>query len=143
MRRHLRNHNPHADARPLNTASPYTYPLTTAPRALFPHAGAPACAPPPPAPPSPAHGRSDESGSEEDELSDAEYAEHDTTLVARVDRLRLRAYSASTAASSPRMLPAPAPRPRASSHVVPARSDGAPAAVLHPSSQVYRPTPGG
>lgn len=148
MRRHLRNHT--SPARPINTASPYTYPLTTVPRSLYPFSSSSNCGPPmhPPA----AHisqYRSSDTGSDDDELSESDRWEQERELTKGVDRLRLRAYSASSTVSSPRMQPAVVPRrPRANSCAVPGCRgcrDCASAArptVLHPSGEVYRSRPG-
>ncbi|GJE97223.1 C2H2-type zinc finger protein [Phanerochaete sordida] len=142
MRRHLRNHT--SPSRPLNTASPYTYPLTTVPRALYPLATHPPCAPLGAAGPHHAYARASDSGSEDDELSDGERWEHEHELAVGVDRLRLRAYSASSTASSPRAPPSSPPhRPRACSCAQPGCRDCGRATVLHPSSQVYRSRHGG
>ncbi|KIP06095.1 hypothetical protein PHLGIDRAFT_36118 [Phlebiopsis gigantea 11061_1 CR5-6] len=151
MRRHFRNHtSPH---RPLNAASPYTYPLTTAPRALFglsaslgPALPSACPAPPPPAP----YGRgSSASASDDDELSEHEYIWERPAEDARdaVGHMRPRGYSMSSVpqhespAHSPSMsrraLPPATHRPRSHTYT------GAPGyqsrpTVLHPSSEAHR-----
>lgn len=146
MRRHFRNHtSPHQR---LNAASPYTYPLTTIPRDRIGFSAScptqPSMCPPPP------YGRgSSASASDEDELSEQEYL-CDRRLEDTRDtfgRMRIRAYSTSSAsarespANSPSMarraLSPVAHRPRSHTYT------GTPGYyvrpnVLHPSSEAHR-----
>ncbi|EKM58818.1 uncharacterized protein PHACADRAFT_135949 [Phanerochaete carnosa HHB-10118-sp] len=136
MRRHHRNHS--SPARPFNSGSPYTYPLTTIPRALYSFAGSLNCGTPA-RPPTlhPAQYRSSDSGSEEDELSESDHwePERDHELAEGVDRLRLRAYSTSSAASSPRVHPTGQPhRRRANSCATPDCRECRRTAAPHPPS---------
>ncbi|EKM58820.1 uncharacterized protein PHACADRAFT_248904 [Phanerochaete carnosa HHB-10118-sp] len=142
MRRHLRNHN--SPSRPLNTASPYTYPLTTVPRPLPPTASTSYGAPVHPPASNHTQYRSSDSGSEEDELSESESWEHEREdeLAEEVDRLRLRAHSTSSTASSPRAQPAsPSHHSRGGLCTTPGCRDCGRSTVLHPSGQVYRSRP--
>ena len=112
MRRHLRNHT--SPNRPLNTSSPYTYPLTTVPRPLYTMSTSAAsvaatqgtqvgCSPPlRHAAPSP-YSRNSDTASDEDELSESEYASTRSHWDAQLEetrsavgRLRLRGYSTSS-----------------------------------------------
>lgn len=151
MRRHLRNHT--SPARPLNTAAPYTYPLTTVPRSLHPSAS-PMSSSSLGHPPIAVYTRGSDTGSDEDELSESESAsyrqenEHEVEVArTAIDRLRLRAYSTSNlpAQQNPSRSPQFSPRARQSvlhrarSHscTVPGCACGRPAA-LHPSSDSHR-----
>ena len=148
MRRHLRNHT--SPSRPLNTAAPYTYPLTTVPRSLHPSVSPlPSCTPMKPSVVSCGM----DADSEDDELYDSDTVPHRRDLerdveVARsaMDRMRVRSNSTSilsqhgqSLSRSPQFAPrrhthsSTPHRPRSNSCTVPGCSCGRPRA-LHPSS---------
>ncbi|EKM58824.1 uncharacterized protein PHACADRAFT_112933 [Phanerochaete carnosa HHB-10118-sp] len=109
MRRHLRNHTP--PTRQFSIASPYTHPLTMVPR-VSPFPGASGFAGSTYLPVSyPTRHRSSDTGSDEDELSEPEQWGHERELAEGVDRLRFRARSTSSAASSPHVQRASPPYP--------------------------------